>query len=68
MVGTYPHADFPPPWTIEEHSESFIVKDATGQALGYFNFNDEPQKDWPQMIGRFASTQADGNSSDKLGC
>jgi hypothetical protein len=25
---------FPPPWTIEEHSESFIVRDATGQALG----------------------------------
>jgi hypothetical protein len=23
---------FPPPWTIEEHAESFIVKDATGQA------------------------------------
>ncbi len=25
---------FPPPRTIEEHAESFIVKDATGQALG----------------------------------
>jgi len=24
---------FPPPWTIEEHAESFIVRDATGQAL-----------------------------------
>ena len=33
---------FPPPWTIEEHSESFIVKDANGQALGYFYFEDEP--------------------------
>jgi hypothetical protein len=27
---------FPPPWTIDEHAESFIVRDATGQALGYF--------------------------------
>jgi hypothetical protein len=28
---------FPPPWMIEEHNNaSFIVKDATGQALGYF--------------------------------
>jgi hypothetical protein len=35
---------FPPPWTIEEHAESFIVRDATGQALGYFYFEDEPQR------------------------
>jgi hypothetical protein len=28
---------FPPPWTIEEHNDAcVIVKDATGQALGYF--------------------------------
>ena len=28
---------FPPPWTIEENNNAcFIVKDATGQALGYF--------------------------------
>jgi hypothetical protein len=25
-----------PPWTIEEHAVSFIVRDATGQAPGYF--------------------------------
>ena len=29
-------ARFPPPWTIEEHAEFFIVRDATGQAPGYF--------------------------------
>ena len=34
---------FPPPWTIEEHNDAcFIVKDATGQALAYFYFEDEP--------------------------
>ncbi len=34
---------FPPPWTIAEHNNaSFIVKDAGGQALRYFYFEDEP--------------------------
>jgi len=34
---------FPPPWTIEEHSNArFIVKDATGQALAYVYYEDEP--------------------------
>jgi hypothetical protein len=35
---------FPPPWVIEEHEESFIVKDATGQPLGYFYFDEQPQR------------------------
>jgi hypothetical protein len=34
---------FPSPWIIEEHNNAcFIVKDATGQALGYFYFEEEP--------------------------
>jgi hypothetical protein len=33
---------FPPPWSIEERQESFIVKDANGQALAYLYFEDEP--------------------------
>ena len=42
-----PHAlsarRFPPPWTIEEHNVAcFIVKDRSGQALGYFHFEEEP--------------------------
>jgi hypothetical protein len=32
---------FPPPWTIEENPESFVVRDATGQALVYVYFEDE---------------------------
>jgi hypothetical protein len=33
---------FPPPWIVEEHNDAFfIVRDATGQALGYFYFEDE---------------------------
>jgi hypothetical protein len=31
------------PWTLEENDDAcFIVKDATGQALGYFYFEEEP--------------------------
>jgi len=34
---------FPPPWTIEEaNAACFIVRDSTGQALGYFYFEEEP--------------------------
>ena len=33
---------FPPPWSIEELAECFIVRDANGQALGYYYFEDEP--------------------------
>ena len=35
---------FPPPWSIEERTESFIVKDATGQPLAYVYFEDEPTR------------------------
>jgi hypothetical protein len=31
---------FPPPWIVEEHNACFIVTDATGQAPGYFYFED----------------------------
>jgi hypothetical protein len=33
----------PPAWIVEEHNDAcFIVKDPTGQALGYFYFEEEP--------------------------
>ena len=32
---------FPPPWSIEETSACFIVKDSVGQALGYFYYEEE---------------------------
>ena len=35
---------FTPPWTIDEQTESFIVRDAKGQALAYIYFEDQPQR------------------------
>jgi hypothetical protein len=34
---------FPPPWKVEEHpgGESYIIRDAKGQALAYVYFEDE---------------------------
>ena len=55
---------FPPPWTIEEHNDAcFIVKDATGQALGYFYFEDEPGR---RSAAKLAPTAA--RMLFKLGC
>jgi hypothetical protein len=34
---------FPPPWSIEQFEECFIVRDANGQPLGYFYFDEEQQ-------------------------
>ena len=34
---------FPPSWIVEEDNNAcFMVKDATGQALAHFYFEDEP--------------------------
>jgi hypothetical protein len=33
---------FPPPWTVEDISAAFVVKDSNGQQLAYVYFEDEP--------------------------
>jgi hypothetical protein len=36
---------FAPPWTLDEANNAcFIVRDATGQALDYFYFENEPSR------------------------
>jgi hypothetical protein len=35
---------FPPPWSIEQLEECFVVADANGQKLAYVYFDDEPQR------------------------
>ena len=37
-----PERRFPPPWSVEKADAYFIVRDATGQALGYFYFREKP--------------------------
>jgi hypothetical protein len=32
---------FPSQWTVEDHDACFIVRDANGQALGYFYFEED---------------------------
>jgi hypothetical protein len=40
---TMPARRFPPPWSIDEANDAcFIVRDSTGQALGYFYFEEDP--------------------------
>jgi hypothetical protein len=37
-----PGRRFPPPWTIEDLDGCFVVKDSSGQKLGYFYYEQEP--------------------------
>ncbi len=37
-----PRRRFPPPWSVEERPACYIVKDATGFALAYVYFEEEP--------------------------
>ena len=33
---------FPPPWTVEELSACFVVKDSAGQKMAFIYFEEEP--------------------------
>jgi hypothetical protein len=35
---------FPPPWSVEETSVCFVVRDHNGQAQVYVYFEDEPRR------------------------
>jgi hypothetical protein len=42
VVVTHDCHYFPQPWVVEEQFACFVVKDYSGQALGYFYFEKEP--------------------------
>jgi hypothetical protein len=37
-----PPRRFPPPWSIEERASCYVVREANGQALSYFYYEEEP--------------------------
>ena len=44
---------FPPPWSVEEQSACFVVRDHNGQALAYVYFEDEPgRRSAAKLLGR----------------
>ncbi len=54
---------FPPPWIIEENNDAcFIVRDANGQALGYFYFRTTGWLD-PSFGAAFAATTGEPETS-----
>ena len=42
LSGSVTPRRFPPPWSIEDIGAAFVVKDGSGQKLGYFYYEEEP--------------------------
>jgi hypothetical protein len=49
-----PARRFPPPWSVEEQSACFVVRDHNGQALAYVYFEDEPGRRSAAKLTRIA--------------
>jgi len=43
---------FPPPWSVEEQSACFVVRDHNGQQLAYVYFEDEPGRRSAALVAR----------------
>ena len=44
-----PDRTFPPPWSSEEHSGYFVVRDRHGQALAYVYFENDGRRSPAKM-------------------
>jgi len=42
LSGSMTPRRFPPPWSIENTVAALVVKDSSGQKLGYFYYEEEP--------------------------
>ena len=47
---------FPPPWSVDENEENFVIQDATGQALAYVYFEDNDSR--RSVMTRLTSDEA----------
>jgi len=62
-----PERRFPPPWTVEEQPACFVVRDANGQKLGYFYFEDEPgRRSAAKLLTRDEARQIAVNIANSL--
>jgi hypothetical protein len=54
LVATVLHdgRDFPPPWSVEEQSACFVVRDHNGQQLAYVHFEDEPGRKSAKLLSK----------------
>ena len=58
-----PASRFPPPWSVEEQDDCFVVRDQNGQQLAYVYFENEPGrrlaiKLLTNRAGSFSSTSS----------
>jgi hypothetical protein len=51
-----PERRFPPPWSVDDRQESFVLPDSTDQPLAYTYFEDEPR--WQMSMKRLSRDQA----------
>jgi hypothetical protein len=57
---------FPPPWSVEDNGQCFIVKDAAGQKLAYVYFEAEPGRRFGGRVayqGRGAADCGEGGEA-----
>ncbi len=49
---------FPPPWSVDENKESFVIKDAGGQALTYVYFEGDENESRRSVMNRLTHDEA----------